>query len=535
MHFSIQKNIANNPIIRILIFIIIGIILYDYAIYNFKFYAISLVIVVFCILIFNILPLYFRLQFKWIYGVFVYLICIIFGYFIHFFQDVKNDTSWFGNRILSNSSMQISIQKNISKNKYNFKTVAKVEYIFNDSIKIKTHGKINVIIYDSLLAKKFLINSRWIIKNKLKPIKAFNIQQKNYLSYLYRQQIYYQQTMDNSIIYIPEKQEPNLFQKSINNIQQNIISILQKNIKNPQTIGIAEALLIGYQLDLDKSLLLMYSNTGVIHIIAISGMHLSLIYGLLIFIFNLIKLKVGWYKKFTPIFILLIIWIFTFVAGASSSIVRASIIFTFINIAHFFNKKNFGFNTLGLSAFILLIINCNYLWDIGFQLTYLAVLSIMIYYKPILNLFEFKNKIALGIWTSIAVCLSAQILTFPIIIFYFKQFPVLFLFTNLGVVGLSSLILYAEIILLVVYKINFLAIFFGKIINIGIDIMNRIVIYFDKIPYSTIRNFNCSLQQICFIYTIIAILTTWFVYNKKENIKYFLAFFIIIQIIFLVI
>lgn len=534
MHFSTQKNIANNPIIRILILIIIGIILYDYGIYNFNFYAISLAIVIICIIIFNILPFYYRLKFKWIYGFFIYLICIIVGYFIYFFQDIKNDKSWFGNRILSNSSLQISIQKNISKNKYNFKTVANVEYIFNDSIQFKTHGKINVIIYDSLLAKKCIINSKWIIKNKLKPIQAFNIQQKNYLNYLHRQQIYYQQTLDNNIVFINEKFKPNFLQKSINHIQQHIISVLQKNIKNPQTIGIAEALLIGYQQDLDKSLVSMYSNTGVIHIIAISGMHLSLIYGLLMFIFNHIKLNFNWYKKFTPLLILLIIWVFTFVAGASSSIIRASIIFTFINIAHFLNKKNFGFNTLALSALILLIINCNYLWDIGFQLTYLAVLSIMIYYKPILSLFEFKNKIALAIWTSIAVCLSAQILTFPILIFYFKQFPVLFLFTNLGVVGLSSVILYAEIVLLVVCKINFLAIFFGKIINFGIDIMNKIVIYFDKIPYSTMRNFNCTLQQIYFIYTIIAILTTWFVYNKKENIKYLLMIFIIIQIIFLI-
>ena len=200
------------------------------------------------------------------------------------------------------------------------------------------------------------------------------------------------------------------------------------NIKGDKELGLAEALLIGYKDDLDKTLVQSYTNTGVVHIIAISGLHLGLIYWLLVQLLKPLQRR-KYMKWLRPVIIILGLWLFSLLAGAQPSILRSAVMFTCIVIGETIAKKTSIYNSLALSAFGLLCWNPYWLWDVGFQLSYSAVLSIIIFMRPVYNLLYVKNKILDFFWKINAVTIAAQILTLPLSIYHFHQFPV-YLYTD---------------------------------------------------------------------------------------------------------
>src|SRR5207249_5898697 len=171
----------------------------------------------------------------------------------------------------------------------------------------------------------------------------------------------------------------------------------KKYISGEKEQGLDEALLIGYKDDLDKNLVQAYSNTGVVHIIAISGLHLGLIYWLLLLLTKPLKRR----KKFNWLRLLLIIsslWLFSILAGGQPSVLRSALMFTVLAFGEVVLRRTNIFNSLAASAFVLLCINPFWLWDVGFQLSYAALLSILIFFKPVSNWFYFNNKIVSFLW-----------------------------------------------------------------------------------------------------------------------------------------
>ena len=248
-------------------------------------------------------------------------------------------------------------------------------------------------------------------------------------------------------------------------------SRLKKFIPGRKEYGLAEALLIGYRGDLDKDLSNAYANTGTVHIIAISGMHLALIYGLLMWLFKPVaeKGKLIWLKS---ILLLLTLWSFSFLCGAQPSILRATISISFILLARILHRRSSTLNALAGSAFLLLCYDPYYLLDPGFQLSFAALTSILIFNQPIRNLFETKNKLIGYVYDLVAVTLAAQILTLPVSIYHFHQFPVYFLFSNLLAVPVSGIILFGEIMLIIASPFPFIGTLLGKGVTFLIQIMN---------------------------------------------------------------
>ena len=240
----------------------------------------------------------------------------------------------------------------------------------------------------------------------------------------------------------------NQFNKFIFDTRDAIVSLLRKYVAGGKNeLGIAEALLIGYKEDLDKDLVQAYSNAGVVHIIAISGLHLGLIYIMLNWIFGILPF-IKKSKVVKTILLLACLFLFSLLTGAAASVLRSAVMFTFIVIGRNFFKASSIYNSLAVSAFMLLCYDPYFLWDVGFQLSYLALIGIVTLQQPIHRLLYVKNKWLDKIWGLVSVTLAAQISTFPICIFYFHQFPNLFFITNLVAVPLSTVILFAEIFML---------------------------------------------------------------------------------------
>lgn len=308
----------------------------------------------------------------------------------------------------------------------------------------------------------------------------------------------------------------NLFRKCLLSTQQNIVALLQRYIAGKREAGLAEAMLIGYKEDLDKNLLQSYSNTGVVHVIAISGLHLGLIYWLLMLLSKLPgRFTVN--KRMQPWVVITGLWLFSFLAGASPSVLRSAVMFTCLIIGQSLQRKTAVYNTLAASAFILLCYNPFWLWDVGFQLSYAAVLSLSIFMKPIYNLLFFQNKIADGIWKAMAVTLAAQILTVPISVYQFHQFPNLFLIANLLAVPLSGIILFGEILLCVFSFIPMVATCIGYLLHHLINWLNYFIESINRLPHASIIGLQINALQVICLYLCIAGTATWLLKKQKQG------------------
>jgi competence protein ComEC len=228
------------------------------------------------------------------------------------------------------------------------------------------------------------------------------------------------------------------------NIKIKTINILRKYITNTAAFGIAQALLIGDKTDIDQDTWDAYSRTGIVHIIAISGMHMGIIYNCLLWLLMLIPFFKK--RKMYPIITaLLSMWFFACITGMPASVMRAAVMFTFIGAGQAINRQGNSYNLLMASAFILLCYNPTWLTDIGFLLSYAAVIGIMIFAKRINSLVYSKYYIVNQIWSLFSATIGAQIFTLPLCLYFFHQFPILFLLSNLVAIPATTLILFLEI------------------------------------------------------------------------------------------
>jgi len=283
------------------------------------------------------------------------------------------------------------------------------------------------------------------------------------------------------------RNKPGKLRSLIIDLRQYAISGIRKYLPAENNIqGIAEALVVGYKEDLDKDLLQAYSNTGVVHIIAISGLHLALVYYILMLLIS----RIPWLKKkiwIQSVFCIACLWIFSLVSGASASVLRSAVMFSFVLAGKSFGYSGSIANSLACSAFFLLMYNPYFLWDIGFQLSYLAVVGIVALQEPLYRLLFIKYKVLRYLWKACTVSISAQITTLPFCLYYFHQFPVYFLPANLIAVPLSSAILVVEFFLIAFSWIHPVALLAGKATTIMIQVMNYVIQFIEQLPGATIK------------------------------------------------
>lgn len=362
-------------------------------------------------------------------------------------------------------------------------------------------------IYFSRSCKENMITpNNWVVLYKTPQLISSNINGGfDYKHYAIIQGIYYQVYVQEKDFALVKKENISLLNQLLFISKQHIIQLLAQHIKGKQEAGIAQALLIGYKRNIDKALLDAYSKTGIIHIIAISGMHLGMIYLLLLKLLYPFRNK-NHYPVMEFIIVLVIIWLFTLLTGAAPSIVRAAIIFCCMSMGKLLKRKYNSLNALSFAALCILFYNPLLIEDIGFQLSFAAVISIICFYIPIKNLLFIQNKILLLCWESVALTISAQILTFPLLLYHFHQFPIIFLFTNFIAIPVSGVVLYVELVMLAASPFPILANFFGKCIFWLISWLNSWVEAMAHLPFATIDNISITIPQTLAIYIFIIIL-----------------------------
>jgi competence protein ComEC len=450
-------------------------------------------------------------------GASVFIIFLSLGSLLTWYADIRHRANSYGNHYKHGDEVVAILQEPIVKKSNSYKALATVKAIGRNGEFIATRGDVIIYFQKDADVSSLDYSSEIIFSSPLQEVKnAGNPGGFDYKRYCLFQGITHQAFLKKGGFIVLDKKKQSISGRILFAIRKKVLSVLQANIPGEKERGLAEALLIGYKDDLDKNLVQSYSNTGVVHIIAISGLHLGLIYWLLVQVLKPFRRK-RISKWLNPIIIISGLWLFSLVAGGQPSVLRSALMFSCIVLAESLSRKTSIYNTLAFSAFILLCINPYWLWDVGFQLSYVAVLSIVIFMKPIYNLFFIKNKILDFIWKLNAVSIAAQLLTTPFSIYHFHQFPNFFLLTNFVAVPLSGVIVLGEIFLCAVSFIPFLASLAGKIISWLIWVMNSYIEKIESLPGSLWGGMQINVAQAVLLIIAVAGFGYWLLEKQKAG------------------
>lgn len=241
-------------------------------------------------------------------------------------------------------------------------------------------------------------------------------------------------------------------------------------------LDILKAILLGDDDTLDPELKASYASAGVSHILCVSGMHVGVIFMIINFLLKPLDLFRS-SRIIKTIFVMLMIWVYAHITGLAPSVTRSATMFSFVAIGQLLNRNTNVFHSLFASMFILLTINPLLIFEVGFQLSYLAVAGIVLFQPKLSAIYQCRTRIGKYFWELLTVSVAAQLGTSPISIYYFAQFPNYFMLSNLSVIALSFVVIVTGVVLLPVSLIPLVTKWLSWLLTMEIRWMNRIIVF----------------------------------------------------------
>jgi len=336
----------------------------------------------------------------------------------------------------------------------------------------------------------------------------------DYKAYLSRRGVFFQAYLPD-VNWLKVKELPKMSIGSVAaRARMHMLGILARAGMDGDDYAVASAILLGYSDYLDPALRQAYSGSGAMHVLCVSGLHVGIVYLALSIMLGFLKrLRHG--QALRSLIIVLAIWGYAMMTGLSPSVTRAATMFTFVSAGGLTRRRTPIYNTLAASAFFILIFNPGLIAEIGFQLSYLAVLGIVSIQPGLYGLLKFKFYPADKAWALITVSIAAQLATFPLAMFYFNQFPSYFLLTNLLVIPLSFLIMVSGLLYFIVSPFAYLGLLAGRLLGLSIGFMNDAIRFIEDLPGAVVQGIFISQWQMWFIYLGIILLVIFFVLRRN--------------------
>lgn len=324
----------------------------------------------------------------------------------------------------------------------------------------------------------------------------------NFRQYLHNRQIMYQVFLEPGRWLRVGKAVSNPVRRWAEMCRGKFLETFRKFKVEGQDFALVSALLLGSKDFLDKDIIQEFSHAGVIHVLSVSGLHVGIMYVLVDkMLFFLKRGRKG--RKMHSILILGCIWAYAFITGLPTSVMRAALMFSLIAAGKMIKRSSESYNILAVAAFFQLLINPYDITQVGFQLSYVAVLGIFAFYKPLNELISPFNKLFSWVWSVLAVSMAAQLATFPLACHYFNMFPVYFLITNLIVVPLAAVVTYLAVSLLVAGAVGLTFEWLAWPLKLSLRLMSGSVEIIQSWPGAVIEPVILSPGQVMLIYTAI--------------------------------
>jgi len=452
----------------------------------------------------------------------------VLGIFLTYQTDDRDQETHYSHFVKENSSVILRIQETLKPNAFSFRYKAEVAQV--DSI--ETLGNVLLSIRKDSLFQGLHADDQILMQSDFVHIKAsLNPHQFDYRNYLSKQGIHKQVYLNSNEFLQLESRKS--FLGWIAKIRSQIQTSLQQEGFSKDEFGVINALLLGQRQEVSKELLNDYSKAGAIHILAISGLHVGIILLILSWILKpLERVKKGRLVKL--LFIVLLLWFFALLAGMSASVVRAVTMFTAVAIGQSLQRKNSVVYSLIFSMFILLLFKPLFLLDVGFQLSYLAVYGIVTMQPKLSSLWQPKWKLVDKVWQLTTVSLAAQLSVLPLSLFYFHQFPGLFLLSNLVIVPFLGIILIGGIVIILLSMSSLLpkilVIFYGRIISS----MNDFIRFVSDQESFLFSGISFSTAMLLTSYLVIIFGFQFFEQRRSNRLFLFLSSFLLFQGVLLV-
>jgi competence protein ComEC len=376
---------------------------------------------------------------------------------------------------------------------------------------MQTAASGKVIVYQPKADSLRLLGygERILVRGQARELRPpMNPQEFDYRAYLAKQHIHHQHYLPDSVWTYVGSSKVNPLLAFSYRVRKKCRLILREAVPDSQARGIALALVLGIKNELDDEVRSAYAAAGAMHVLAVSGLHVGIIYLVISFMLRPLSRTGKWGYVFTALICLLTLWSYALLTGLSASVMRATVMFSFIIVAKASRRQTNIYNTIFASAFFLLLFDPLLVLSVGFQLSYLAVLGIVYLQPKIYQWYTPDNKYLDWLWGLTAVSLAAQLATFPISLFYFQQFPLYFWLSNILVIPAAYVILSLGLLCLLTGSLLPAFLFqAGWLLEKSIQFTNYGVGFIEQLPVSVLRPVYVSPHETLLLYlSIIAML-----------------------------
>lgn len=388
--------------------------------------------------------------------------CMLTGSLFASLQDIRCYRDWYGHYLDGATACIVDITGTAQPKEKTLYLPAAVTDVYRSGKWWHTRGTIKLYVYRKDSMPAYHAGQRFLVA--VPPVSIRNSGNPgsfNYADYAARNGLFHQLFTGKDSLYI--LQDKPVLPGFTERIQQALRESIRLNVTDSTTRSLIEASVLNERATLDESLLQAYMTTGIIHIIAISGMHITLLAGLILFLLRIIPGKrMQGLRYFIAV---TAVWIYITLTGFPPSAVRAAVMFSLLAIGILLNRNGNTINTWAATGLLMLCYNPYWLYDIGMQLSFLAVLSILLFYTTIRNWITTGNRILNWLWQAVAVSIAAQVLVFPLVIYYFHQFPLLGLLASVPAAIYSILLLYGSVVMFVLQLCGISCIWLGNILT----------------------------------------------------------------------
>ncbi len=453
------------------------------------------------VLLLHLSKIYSTYRFRWIFGILVHVSLFINGYTLALSKNDRLSEDHFSSSENKSEWMLVEVNQSVLENDKSYKSFLSCVAIQEG--KDWKYRKGNVLVYfnKTLQSERLRFGDVLLIRaNKIQEVPApANPGEFNYRSYLNDRSIYHRVSLSDVDYTSIELGQGNALIEFSFHLRDKLLYIFSSQFITGEQYAVLSALILGYKEDIETELYNSYSAAGAVHILAVSGLHVGIIYLVLNWLLGFMDANVLG-RVFKTTFLLGFLWFYALLTGLSPAVLRASTMLSIVVIAFSVKRKHSIYNTLAGSLLFLLTVNPYFIKDVGFQLSYLAVLGIVMINPVLDNLWKPRYGLLKFAWTLITISIAAQLSTLPLTLFYFQQFPTWFLISNLFIIPLSTLIVYEGILLFLLSSVPFINFLLAFSLNAHVWLLNFIVKWVEALPYSVLRGLTLSLEETLVFY-----------------------------------
>ncbi|MCB9305030.1 MAG: ComEC family competence protein [Lewinellaceae bacterium] len=461
----------------------------------------------------------FPYRYRWIFGTLLFLLFFGAGYFRIVSHNELRSAGHFSNKLPQAHFVIGTVSDAPSAGGVRLKFPVRVEAVGTspDSLSSAT-GSLMVFLKTGPRTDSIRYGDRVMFRAALRPAEGpKNPYAFDYSRYLHFQNIHFQAFVKSDSIRRLSQGQGHFIWRTAFHYREKLLALLNEHFPTQNEYAVASALLVGYKEELSDELRMAYAETGSMHALAVSGTHVGLLYAGLFFLLRRLRMRGIWGRLLENVVLLAAIWSFTFLTGATASVLRASVMFSTYLIGKAIFRKASVWNVLPASAFILLLYNPYFLFDAGFQLSYAAVAGMVFFYPRLYRLSPMLPKWADYAWQILLVGFSAQLGTLPLSLFYFHQFPVYFWLAGWVVVfggavfmaGGAALIL-CDLMFPVVAK------WLGMALYWMLWGINQLIVGIQHLPGSVIGGIWIGAAAAFCLYVILALLGATLAFRKAR-------------------